>query len=389
MRRIFAALGLAALIVFGGPDGVFAPPATAQTVSLDVFFGRLSPHGRWFEHRRYGWVWRPGVAGRGWRPYTHGRWAWTVEYGWMWVSDYRWGSIPFHYGRWFNDREFGWFWVPDTVWGPAWVAWRTGGGYIGWYPLPPEVRWSIGFGLAYGTYFYGPAYDYYWTYVPTRYFVSRRIHRWTVRPRQNAFIGRRTRRSTRYTRVGNRIVNRSISRDTVRRATGRNVPRSRVNVLRRGPGPRRTAPRPGARRIPVYRPRLRDARPRRQPPPVRSRIQPRLRPRYQPPTGWRVRPRAQPRYQPPTRSRVQPRVRPRVRPRAQPRYQPRVQPRYRPRYRPPARPRVQPRAHPRWRPPPPSRRRATPPPRRSRAAPSRQRRGQPSGGGGPRRRRLR
>jgi hypothetical protein len=32
----------------------------------------------------------------------------------------------------------GWGWVPGTMWGPAWVSWRSGGGYAGWAPLPPR-----------------------------------------------------------------------------------------------------------------------------------------------------------------------------------------------------------------------------------------------------------
>jgi len=31
-----------------------------------------------------------------------------------------------------------WFWVPGETWSPATVAWRFGGGFIGWAPLPPE-----------------------------------------------------------------------------------------------------------------------------------------------------------------------------------------------------------------------------------------------------------
>ena len=33
------------------------------------------------------------------------------------------------------------------MWGPAWVSWRSGGGYVGWSPLPPRgVRLAGGYG---------------------------------------------------------------------------------------------------------------------------------------------------------------------------------------------------------------------------------------------------
>ncbi len=54
-----------------------------------------------------------------------------TEYGNTWVSDYDWGWAPFHYGRWVNNRYNEWVWIPDTVWSPAWVSWRSGGGYYG------------------------------------------------------------------------------------------------------------------------------------------------------------------------------------------------------------------------------------------------------------------
>jgi hypothetical protein len=61
-----------------------------------------------------------------------------TEFGWTWVSDWSWGWAPFHYGRWVIVSGFGWCWVPGTMWGPAWVTWRSGGGWVGWAALPPR-----------------------------------------------------------------------------------------------------------------------------------------------------------------------------------------------------------------------------------------------------------
>jgi hypothetical protein len=108
----------------------------------------LAPYGGWDYDSSYGYVWSPNVSivGTGFSPYaTCGRWTLT-EYGWTWVSDWSWGWAPFHYGRWIT-RAGRWSWVPGSMWGPAWVSWRSGGGYVGWTPLPPRgVRLAGGYG---------------------------------------------------------------------------------------------------------------------------------------------------------------------------------------------------------------------------------------------------
>jgi hypothetical protein len=38
-----------------------------------------------------------------------------------------------------NIDGLGWVWVPGTRWAPAWVSWRSGDGYYGWAPLPPDA----------------------------------------------------------------------------------------------------------------------------------------------------------------------------------------------------------------------------------------------------------
>jgi hypothetical protein len=135
------------LLLFAGT----AQKAMAQDedISLETFYDELAPYGTWFQDAQYGYVWRPDVDQSNFRPYyTDGRWAMT-EYGNTWVSDYDWGWAPFHYGRWVLNQYREWIWIPDTVWGPAWVSWRSGGGYYGWAPLSPGFDISIGFGGGY------------------------------------------------------------------------------------------------------------------------------------------------------------------------------------------------------------------------------------------------
>jgi Family of unknown function (DUF6600) len=116
-----------------GYDDGYDPNAYQQ------FESELSPYGTWYDDPSYGHVWVPSSSNVGYdfEPYTTGgHWVLT-EYGWTWVSDYDWGWAPFHYGRWMVVGAYGWCWIPGTVWGPAWVSWRSGGGYVGWSPLPP------------------------------------------------------------------------------------------------------------------------------------------------------------------------------------------------------------------------------------------------------------
>jgi hypothetical protein len=104
--------------------------------NVNDFYEPLGAYGTWVEVADYGRCWRPAYVGGDWQPYATGHWEWTDQ-GWYWVSDEPWAWAAYHYGRWVWDPYYGWVWVPDTVWGPSWVAWREGGGYYGWAPLPP------------------------------------------------------------------------------------------------------------------------------------------------------------------------------------------------------------------------------------------------------------
>ncbi len=125
-------------------------------VSFQVFYDELSPFGDWVKDARYGYIWLPAVR-EDFHPYgTEGHWVMT-EYGNTWVSYYDWGWAPFHYGRWYFDDYFqSWAWIPGYEWGPAWVNWRTGGGYYGWAPLGPGLSINVRVNLP----------SFHWVFIP-------------------------------------------------------------------------------------------------------------------------------------------------------------------------------------------------------------------------------
>jgi hypothetical protein len=105
-----------------------------------VFYDRLASQGSWFNSPQYGYIWRPTiyVQNNNWRPYTVGNWVYS-DRGWTWCSNESFGWATYHYGRWVLLRNSGWCWIPGNQWAPAWVAWKSGGDYVGWAPLPPET----------------------------------------------------------------------------------------------------------------------------------------------------------------------------------------------------------------------------------------------------------
>jgi hypothetical protein len=143
----------------------------AQPVTFQTFYQELSPYGAWMNYHDYGQVWMPN-AGPDFRPYaTNGYWA-VTEYGNTWVSDYSWGWAPFHYGRWIFDDFYGWLWIPGSEWAPAWVAWRSGGGYYGWAPLGPRVSINIAVNIP----------NHHWYFVPQQHLCGPGVSRYYVRP---------------------------------------------------------------------------------------------------------------------------------------------------------------------------------------------------------------
>ncbi len=204
-------------------------------ITMDVFFDTLGPYGSWIDVDIYGRVWLPNVVEVGWRPYTHGSWVYTSA-GWTWNSDWRWGWAPFHYGRWFHHGQYGWVWVPGAVWAPAWVAWREGDGWLGWAPLPPRARWSVGVGLDLGALDLSIAIaSDGWIFVSDRYFLDPRLHSRIVdRGRNSALLGM-TRNVTRYAAEGQRVIERSVPVERLERALGEPVSRYRIDELSKPP----------------------------------------------------------------------------------------------------------------------------------------------------------
>lgn len=187
-------------------------------VNFQVFYHELSPYGDWVMDPNHGYVWIPFVES-GFQPYaSNGYWTMT-NFGNTWVSNYAWGWAPFHYGRWFWTNYYGWAWVPGYEWGPAWVNWRTGGGYYGWAPLGP------GFGI--NVSFHAPMSH--WVFVSQRRFRHRNFFRYYVPSYQVANIYQRT------TVINNTYVynNQSYiagpSRREVERVTRSRVPVYQVN----------------------------------------------------------------------------------------------------------------------------------------------------------------
>lgn len=207
-----------------GPS--FSRVAMAQpgvTVPVDAFYNELAPYGQWIQYPQYGSVWMPNVD-PGFQPYaTAGHWVMT-DYGNTWVSDYPWGWAAFHYGRWIYDPAYGgWLWVPGSDWAPAWVTWRSGGGYYGWAPLAP------GWGINVNINIPAP----YWTFVPQLYITSPNLYSYCV-PRPNIYgIYQQTYVLNNVYRYNNWSYNFGPARIDLERITRRSVPVYRIDPMDR------------------------------------------------------------------------------------------------------------------------------------------------------------
>jgi hypothetical protein len=201
-------------------------PAQYEISSPADFYEPLAPFGHWVEIEPYGWCWYPAYVANDWRPYTNGYWLWT-DGGWYWVSEEPWAWACYHYGRWVWDPYYGWVWVPGTEWAPAWVAWREGGGYIGWAPLPPSCQLP-----PYRTVFHA---DYF--AVPPSSFVFVPVYRFCqpIRPSIiiiNTTIIHRTVNITRIRRVNDCVINDGPRPDRIQTETPRPVPSGSIRDLR-------------------------------------------------------------------------------------------------------------------------------------------------------------
>ncbi|HEX4960678.1 MAG TPA: DUF6600 domain-containing protein [Thermoanaerobaculia bacterium] len=201
-------------------------------VDESVFYGDLSPYGRWIQRGSYGWVWEPTQVEVGWRPYTRGHWVMT-DYGWTWLSEEPWGWATYHYGRWLLDPQYGWLWVPGTQWGPAWVSFQQGSGYVGWAPLPPSVGFRAGIGIQIGAFNLSVEIDpYAYSFVPERDFLDARVDRVILPPARNVSFVHSTRNITNIRVVNNRVFNQGIPEQHIAEVTGQRVQRYQLNPTR-------------------------------------------------------------------------------------------------------------------------------------------------------------
>lgn len=183
-------------------------------VSFQVFYDELAPYGDWVYDQNQGYVWLP-TAEQGFHPYgSNGHWAMTA-YGNTWVSYYDWGWAPFHYGRWYFDNYYqSWAWVPGYDWGPAWVDWRTGGGYYGWAPLAPGYGLNVSRNLP----------SFYFVFIPRNRIYHHYAHRYYAPYRNRVRIYNQT------TIINNTVIynnNRYVAgpnRREIERVTRRTVP---------------------------------------------------------------------------------------------------------------------------------------------------------------------
>lgn len=221
-------LFFAIILLLFGIGGFVSQAQAAVAVNIGFFYEQLASYGTWVEVPTYGWVWYPRGVSVGWSPYTLGRWVDTDDYGWMWASDEDWGWATYHYGRWLWTDEYGWVWIPGYIWGPAWVAWRIGGGYIGWYPLPPQVGWRAGVGLVFGRFDIDRIPPQRWIFVRDGDFLAPEIHRDIIIGPRNVTIVKRTKNVTKIVPVDGRIANRSVPVKDIERVTGKRVRAVRV-----------------------------------------------------------------------------------------------------------------------------------------------------------------
>src|SRR5680860_1174383 len=191
-----------------------------------VFYDRLSPHGSWtWTQGQYVWV--PTGVDAGWRPYTRGRWVYT-DHGWTWASDEPFGWATYHYGRWGFSNRIGWFWVPGNRWGTAWVSWRQSDDYLAWAPLPPAYDRGLNVNVSFGN-----IPGYYWSVVPSLYFLSDDLPRHYVRDRarwRSAYD--RTRPIGHTTIVNKTVVNTVVNVNYVERHTNTKVVERQVRRTR-------------------------------------------------------------------------------------------------------------------------------------------------------------
>jgi hypothetical protein len=241
--RLIAAASLFALTgcyndtvtIAPSPQPGYSQPAPDDSASVDLsttvdpatFTDQLSPYGQWVVTADYGNCWVPNQVSADWQPYTVGSWSYT-DYGWTWVSNEPWDDVTCHYGRWAHDNDRGWVWVAGGTWGPAWVAFRNGGGYVGWAPLPPQG--TNGDILVSADEINAiPAASF--AFVQEGDILDQNIQQHFVDHTQNVTIINKTVNITNIQRNSNHMENRSLSVDEVQRATGKTITPQHLTVV--------------------------------------------------------------------------------------------------------------------------------------------------------------
>lgn len=229
-------LSVTTLIILSVPKESYAQPGIS--ISFQQFYDELSPYGQWVDDPDYGYIWIPDVE-PGFQPYaTNGYWVMT-DYGNTWVSNYQWGWAPFHYGRWNHHNRYGWYWVPDYEWGPAWVSWRSGGGYYGWAPLTPGVSIGVSINLPVN----------FWVFVPQRYILNSRINRYYAPRTTIVNVYQHTTIINNTYRHNSRTYITGPRRTEIQRVTRTSVPVRKIATTTR-PGTARVS----SRSVEIYRP---------------------------------------------------------------------------------------------------------------------------------------
>src|SRR5262249_44023310 len=121
---------------------------------------------------------------------------------------------------------YGWIWVPRTEWAPAWVAWRSGAGYVGWAPLPPSATVNVTGIVEVRDTVIAPRF----VFVEERRMMER-VHPTTVIV-TNTKVVNKTVNLTKIKVVNQTVINEGPRVDVVEHATGHKVQAGAVRDLR-------------------------------------------------------------------------------------------------------------------------------------------------------------
>src|SRR5690606_41074587 len=70
-----------------------------------------------------------------------------------------------------------WAWIPGYEWGPAWVDWRSGGGYYGWAPMSPGISVNVNVGVPLDL----------WVFLPTARIYDQHLPRYWSHGHRNIY----------------------------------------------------------------------------------------------------------------------------------------------------------------------------------------------------------